>query len=311
MNKEAAPYIQQRRSLVAELQAASPKSASQAWVSDLRFQLLKNDAELAYLGDKDASKRLDEQAAMSDAAQSTAGLLGQQLVSWWNGYGSQDQQSAIVDKVEPLAKAQPRSDEIARTLVMMVDSSPATAPLAHRINLIVKTMHSDFASRYTSERVGKIGEPITISGITFKGPSFSTDNWKGKVILVDFWATWCPGCQQEVPNVIKLYQQYHDKGLEVVGISSDTDRAVLASFLKDHPEMSWPQLFFANQAGAWHPLTKKFAVNAIPKEFLIDRNGILRSVDGVGAADQVVPKLISEAAAVAISDRSLQVTASR
>ena len=51
---------------------------------------------------------------------------------------------------------------------------------------------------------------------------------KGKVVLVDFWATWCPPCVAEVPNVVKIYEKLHDKGFEIIGISLDSDKAALA-----------------------------------------------------------------------------------
>ena len=111
-------------------------------------------------------------------------------------------------------------------------------------------------------------------------------------MLIDFWATWCPPCREEIPRVAKVYAQYHDQGLEVVGVSSDQDRQTLAAFLKQHPEMPWPEMF---QGGtAWHPLTKKFGITGIPAMYLIDRNGNLRTTEAADVMDTLVPALLAE-----------------
>ena len=61
-------------------------------------------------------------------------------------------------------------------------------------------------------------------------------------MLVDFWASWCPDCLREMPDVVAAYRQYHDRGLEIVGVSLDHDRDALLAFTKKHA-MPWPQHF--------------------------------------------------------------------
>src|SRR2546428_11372592 len=65
---------------------------------------------------------------------------------------------------------------------------------------------------------------------------------KGKVVLVDFWATWCGPCVGEVPHVVETYKKFHDKGFEIVGISLDQNKDALVNFTKSHG-MTWPQYF--------------------------------------------------------------------
>ena len=72
------------------------------------------------------------------------------------------------------------------------------------------------------------------------GKPLSIANYKGKVVLLDFWATWCGPCVHELPNVIKTYEAHHPKGFEIIGISLDKDQDKLASFTKEK-NMTWVQ----------------------------------------------------------------------
>jgi thiol-disulfide isomerase/thioredoxin len=111
--------------------------------------------------------------------------------------------------------------------------------------------------------------------------------------MVDFWATWCPPCRAEIPHVAELYQKYHDQGFEIIGVSSDNDRAELANFLQQHTEMPWQQLFSAGNG--WHPLTKKFGINTIPRMLLVDRNGNLRMMtEQAELMKDLMPALLAE-----------------
>ena len=102
------------------------------------------------------------------------------------------------------------------------------------------------------------------------GKPLSVSNYKGKILLVDFWATWCGPCVFELPNVLKAYEKYHDKGFEIVGISLDESEPKLRSFLKDK-NMTWSQYF---DGARWkNKLAQKYGVQGIPATFLLDGDG--------------------------------------
>lgn len=138
-----------------------------------------------------------------------------------------------------------------------------------------------------------LDKPYELSGRLLSGEAFSTASLRGKVVLVDFWATWCGPCVRALPDVVGLRKQFGARGLAIVGVSSDRDEAALRTFLAAHAEVDWPQLFEPGLQG-FHPLAEAAGVTAIPRLFLIDRKGMLRAVDaGKGLAEQIA-RLLAE-----------------
>jgi peroxiredoxin len=124
------------------------------------------------------------------------------------------------------------------------------------------------------------------------GKPLSIADYKGKVLLLDFWATWCGPCVHELPNVIKAYDAYHSKGFDIIGISLDKDEQKLASFTKEK-NMAWRQYF---DGLVWqNKLAVKYGINSIPATFLLDGQGIIIGQDLRGEAlDQAVAKALDK-----------------
>jgi len=108
------------------------------------------------------------------------------------------------------------------------------------------------------------------------GKPLSIANYKGKVVLLDFWATWCGPCVHELPNVIKSYDTHHKQCFEIIGISLDKDQEKLASFTKEK-NMTWVQYF---DGLVWqNKLAVKYGVNSIPATYLLDGQGTIIGKD--------------------------------
>jgi thiol-disulfide isomerase/thioredoxin len=122
------------------------------------------------------------------------------------------------------------------------------------------------------------GSPFPDFAVTnLSGAPLSVGALKGKVVLLDFWATWCPPCLAELPNVIQTYKDYHDRGFEIIGVTLDADRATLDKFLAEHPGMSWSEYFYGQ--GWANPLVAKYGVGRIPFTVLIGPEGNILGKD--------------------------------
>jgi thiol-disulfide isomerase/thioredoxin len=102
---------------------------------------------------------------------------------------------------------------------------------------------------------------------------------RGKVVLIDFWATWCPPCVAEAPQLVETYKKYHERGLEIIGISLDQNREALEKFTKENG-MTWPQFF--DGKGWNNEFAQRFNIQSVPTMWLFGRDGKLKDASARG-----------------------------
>jgi thiol-disulfide isomerase/thioredoxin len=160
-------------------------------------------------------------------------------------------------------------------------SLQAFGPLfAKSTNPQIKQMGESFAG--TLRRLSLPGKPMEIKGTLLDGTPFNQASLAGKVVLVDFWATWCGPCVAEIPNMIEQYSKYHAKGFEIVGVSLDEDREALVQFVGEK-KIPWPVLFEKSEGEGWrHPLATYYGITGIPQLILIGRDGNVITLNARG-----------------------------
>ncbi len=126
----------------------------------------------------------------------------------------------------------------------------------------------------------KRGDPVPDFNVKrLDGETISLKDLRGKVVLLDFWATWCPPCRPEIPRIREAYQKYHGRGFEVIGISLDKSRKKLEKFIKDK-KIIWPQVF---DGKGWRTaLAKLYGVHSIPRPILLDRETLVYTPNARG-----------------------------
>ncbi len=163
-------------------------------------------------------------------------------------------------------------------------------PLSARVAAEIKAAKEEADKKIKS----LLGKPLFVAGATPEGKSFSSEKYKGKVVLVHFWATFCLPCIAELPHMREAYRKYHDKGLEVIGVSYGSEVDTLTKYVAKN-DIPWVQILDKPDPRTHLTLMSKFGINnGVPGIFLIDKKGVCRSITAGDDMDKLIPKLLAE-----------------
>jgi thiol-disulfide isomerase/thioredoxin len=178
-----------------------------------------------------------------------------------------------------LARSAGRALEISQQTDLAVDAYQEFAEIFGRSADGASRQYASFFAA-TARRLGLVGNEMELVGTTVAGEAFDWSSYRGKYVLVDFWATWCGPCVAEIPNLKRLYATYHQRGFDIVGISLDRNPNALTAYLKQQ-EIPWVTLYEQGGGGS-HPVAKQYGISAIPTMFFVDKEGKVVSLQARG-----------------------------
>ena len=171
------------------------------------------------------------------------------------------------------------------------DAEPILGRLAYIYERLGNTELAEVYHRKIDPKYELWGKPVTdFSATDLDGNPISLQDYRGKIVLLDFWGVWCGFCTLEMPNLRKVYDTYKHEGFDVIGVTLDTDETELRNYIKEN-DIQWRQIC---SGAAWgdDPLAQQYKITGVPEPWLIARDGTLISTDARGA---LLEHLVSEA----------------
>ncbi|MFG0290967.1 MAG: TlpA family protein disulfide reductase [Rhodopirellula sp. JB044] len=137
-------------------------------------------------------------------------------------------------------------------------------------------------ARGSARRIGLLGNEMELEGTTAEGEAFDWSEYRGRVVLVDFWASWCGPCRGEIPNMKRNLEAYGDE-FAIVGINMDRTVKAMQECIEEE-EIQWVNLVGDKETGTgWdHPIARYYGVSGIPTAILVDREGKVVSLSARG-----------------------------
>ena len=271
-----------------KLLAAEPSDEQAVQAFAYKIEALQ---ALAAMDQPDAAKKLEEVLALArdDKREQIIGLGWQNtIISAIRSWQTLDAKSrqAFVDLIINKVKAGPAPIDVSIVQVTSMqledqDGEAIVGLLEQVMPIFDKTEDKAVQEKLAEanlqgmyRRLTLLGKPMKIDGTLLDGKPVDWESYRGKVVLVDFWATWCGPCRAEIPNVLEMYEAYHDKGFDVLGISLDDTAEAAQKYVAEN-KLPWSSIFPKNEdeRGWNNPLVAYYGITGIPTAILVDKDG--------------------------------------
>jgi len=263
--------------LVAALVLAPSIHAENAMGIASRIEQQKIEAIQTYLKDNPEAEDEEEAIAILVGSYMSVGefkpipdLLTQRYEL--QGHDEEPNLQVIIGEiVRPFIDAAIVSDQRdkAKAFVARVKADFADSPSAGQVSAILDQFGAELY-------LPGVGDRMDIAFTDLNGNEIDTTTMGDKVILIDFWATWCAPCIAEIPGIIEVYNENKDKGFEVIGISLDDSIEAVEKFSADKG-IEWPQ--YCDGLGYDNELAQRFGINRLPASFLVGKGGKIIASD--------------------------------
>ncbi len=217
-------------------------------------------------------------------------------------------QKDFLNNLKAFVDKHPQCDEAPQALLFLASTNEMNAE-EDEARKFYATLARDYpATEWGKKAAGAlkrfdlVGKPIALKGPELRGQTVDVAQYRGKTVLVAFWATWANPAKRDLPDLVKVHQKYAARGFEVVAVNLDNEKADLDAFLKATP-LPWPEIF--EPGGMEGRLATEFGVISLPTMILVDPDGkvVNRSLRTASEVEIVLDKTFATKGGVALGTK--------